>query len=158
MTNTEAIKILDDLRSYDYDKIHELYQDKPMTLTDALDMAIKALEQEPKYCDRNICLKNEYNGIGCNECEVTKSQEPKWIPVSERLPEEQGIYLAYIINEYDNRFQYPMTACFSPNKVGCLPQWFPDDETASNNVVAWMPLPKRYEPQERSDKECTKKI
>jgi len=38
--------------------------------------------QEPKYCDRNICIKNEYNGIGCDECEVTKSQDPKtghWI-------------------------------------------------------------------------------
>lgn len=33
--------------------------------------------QEPKYCDRNICISNEYNGIGCDECEVTKSQEPK---------------------------------------------------------------------------------
>ena len=31
--------------------------------------------QEPKYCDRNICIKNEYNGIGCDECEVTKSQK-----------------------------------------------------------------------------------
>lgn len=30
---------------------------------------------EPRYCDRNICLRNEYNSIGCNECEVTKSQE-----------------------------------------------------------------------------------
>ena len=28
------------------------------------------------FCDRNICLRNEYNGIGCDECEVTKSQEP----------------------------------------------------------------------------------
>ena len=40
------------------------------------------VEQEPKYCDRNICIKNDYNGIGCDECEVTKSQEPKtghWI-------------------------------------------------------------------------------
>lgn len=36
---------------------------------------IRALEQEPKYCDRNICIKNEYNGISCEECEVTKSQE-----------------------------------------------------------------------------------
>lgn len=34
------------------------------------------LEQEPKYCDRNICIKNEYDGIGCDKCEVTKSQEP----------------------------------------------------------------------------------
>jgi len=33
--------------------------------------------QKPKYCDRNICIKNEYNGIGCDECEVTKSREPK---------------------------------------------------------------------------------
>ena len=32
-------------------------------------------EQEQKYCDRNICLQNDYNGIGCDECEVTKSQE-----------------------------------------------------------------------------------
>ena len=37
----------------------------------------EALEQDPKYCDRNICIQNEYNGIGCNECEVTKSQESK---------------------------------------------------------------------------------
>ena len=39
-------------------------------------------EQEPttkndssKYCDRNICLRNEYNNVGCEDCEVTKSQE-----------------------------------------------------------------------------------
>lgn len=39
-------------------------------------LKIEALEQEPKYCDRNICIQNEYNGIGCVECEVTKSGEP----------------------------------------------------------------------------------
>lgn len=31
-------------------------------------------KQDPKYCDRNICVKNEYNNISCDECEVTKSQ------------------------------------------------------------------------------------
>ena len=42
----------------------------------------KVLEQEPtikneaKYCDRNICLKNEFNNVGYEDCEVTKSQEP----------------------------------------------------------------------------------
>lgn len=35
--------------------------------------------QDPKYCDRNICVSNEYNGIGCDECEITKSQELKII-------------------------------------------------------------------------------
>ena len=44
-------------------------------------------EQEPEtewipiktkvFCDRNICASNEYNGISCHECEVTKSQEQK---------------------------------------------------------------------------------
>ena len=32
-------------------------------------------KNEAKYCDRNICLKNEYNNIGCEDCEVTKSQK-----------------------------------------------------------------------------------
>lgn len=35
--------------------------------------------EEDAYCDRNICLRNEYNGIGCDECEVTKSQEPNTV-------------------------------------------------------------------------------
>ena len=42
------------------------------------------INQELKYCDRNICVSNEYNNIGCDECEVTKSQNPKtghWIPI-----------------------------------------------------------------------------
>jgi hypothetical protein len=39
------------------------------------DDVLKLLKQEPRYCDRNICLRNEYNGIGCDECEVTKSQQ-----------------------------------------------------------------------------------
>ena len=30
---------------------------------------------EPKYCDRNICIRNDYNGIGCDECEIIKSQK-----------------------------------------------------------------------------------
>ena len=42
---------------------------------EVLEERLTALEQEPKYCDRNICKSNEYNGIGCDECEVTKSQE-----------------------------------------------------------------------------------
>ena len=29
------------------------------------------------YCERHLCVSNEYNGIGCDECEVTKSREPQ---------------------------------------------------------------------------------
>lgn len=71
----------------------------------------------------------------------------RWVPVSERLPEKNGQYLAYIINPYDEKIQYLMT-CYYYAKDN---QWIPDDETASDNVIAWMPLPKPY--KESGDKE-----
>lgn len=84
-----------------------------------------------------------------NECyhEIRKAMEqlppvtpkPKmgrWIPVSERLPEEEGRYLTTIFNG----IQYIMTCDYHPYSR-C---WFPDDECASDNVIAWMPLPEPY--------------
>lgn len=57
-----------------------------------------------------------------------------WIPVGERLPEEDGLYLVYTEEQ-------PFVCSFEDNG------FFIDD------VLAWMPLPKPYEPQERSEKE-----
>ena len=31
--------------------------------------------EESRYCDRNICMSNEYNGKECDEIEVTKHNE-----------------------------------------------------------------------------------
>lgn len=70
---------------------------------------------------------------------VTPTQ--KWISVSERLPEKNGKYLAYIINKKDTNLQYIMTCEYYE---GDLWNWFPDDDCASDNVVAWMPLPEPY--------------
>ena len=56
MMNKQAIKILEDLRSYDYDKIYDLYQNKPKSLTDAFNVAIQALQT-----DRGL---NEW----CHDC------------------------------------------------------------------------------------------
>ena len=174
------------------------------------DEIIKALEQDPttkndslKYCDRNICLKNEYNNIGCEDCEVTKSQksttkndlgedcvsrravdsliwqylrketddtiafyehfldlpsvtpqEPRWIPTSERLPEDDGRYLLWgklmededdyycFIGDYDScceEFGY-WENYYDPDTLGFL-----DSEYIGyNRVIAWMPLPEPY--------------
>ena len=84
MTRAEAIKIL---KAAETDR----FPYEPQKLVEAFELAIASLETDeayqleyerttkndlPKYCDRNICLKNEYNNIGCEDCEVTKSQEP----------------------------------------------------------------------------------
>ena len=68
-----------------------------------------------------------------------KELEKRWVPVSERLPEKDGRYLAYIINQYDDKLRYSMTCEYFTSEG-----WCPDDETASDNVVAWMPLPEPY--------------
>ena len=83
-------------------------------------------------------------------------QEPRWIPVSERLPEEYGEYLitwttsqskrqfigiseGEVTSEYDhehNRFKF---------------EWLLEDYVKNYpnvKVTAWMPLPKPFEPHE----------
>ena len=115
----------------------------------AIDTLIKASvnPQEPKYCDRNICVSNEYNGIGCDECEVTKSQEPKtwhWIPVSERLPEDETYVLTTI--KVSNRVAHARRGLYQDG-------FFHNDngdtwKATDKEIIAWMPLPKPYEQQE----------
>lgn len=69
LTNEQAIHVLDVLW------YNPLFSEPHKQAFEIGIKAIKALEQETKYCDRNICLSNEYNGIGCDECEVAISKQ-----------------------------------------------------------------------------------
>ena len=67
----------------------------------------------------------------------------KWIPVSERLPEERKSVLVYA-PEYNNIYCAYLDG----------DTWFifgGYGSYAVANVTAWMPLPTPYEPQERSE-------
>ena len=76
------------------------------------------------------------------------SAEPKqrWIPVTERLPEETGIYLvtlktdgvAYFEDEFPNGFVYASAY------EAVTMHWGYCDK----NVIAWMPLPEPYQDEE----------
>ena len=75
------------------------------------------------------------------------SAEPKteWVPVSERLPEDKQSVLVWC-SQYKNIY------CAYLEKK----QWWIFGafiQIVPNEVVAWMPLPKPYEPQESEDKE-----
>lgn len=41
-------------------------------IADAVVKMLSGGTVDPRYCDRNICMSNEYSGIGCDECEVNK--------------------------------------------------------------------------------------
>ena len=93
----------------------------------AIDMAIKALEQEPKT---------------------------GWIPVSERLPEKDrytDFYKCLVAVRCTSR----NTICDSFTAYFDGKHFYSGrfDTAIISGVKAWMPLPKPYEPQERSDKE-----
>ena len=79
---------------------------------------------------------------GHTEEDVTRllslQQEPRWIPISEGLPETNGRFLTYIENPYDGKLSYIIVCDY----IGQT--WCPDDETVSSNVIAWQPLPKSY--------------
>ena len=67
----------------------------------------------------------------CRRSEVPS----EWIPVTERLPDEMGMYL--------------VTLDYQEKGKGVVSLWFHNDEIGWNrgwneNVTAWMPLPKPY--------------
>ena len=68
-------------------------------------------------------------------------QEPRWIPTSERLPEEDGEYYTTI---YDTDEDY-LYMDIAELEDGI---WQYKDYI---KVLAWMPLPKPYEPQESEE-------
>lgn len=63
----------------------------------------------------------------------------EWIPCSERLPEEGEVVL--ITNKKGNVKHGQYRGCYPSDKVDCW--WWKKNTT--EEVIAWMPLPKPYE-------------
>lgn len=136
--------------------LDEAYKD----MIEALDLAIKALGQQPcEDCvSRKLLSDNICEGISCNECSfneidgesgcllqkrfdelpsVTPKAEQKWIPCEERLPEEGGDYL--VTTKWEG--SYSGDTYIETNMAVYREKL---EEWDCKDVIAWMPLPEPY--------------
>ena len=71
---------------------------------------------------------------------------PMWIPVSERLPEKNGSYLIQVdSSDGTATITFMMVDHYNENGT-----WLHCDNKI-RKVIAWMPLPTPYEPQESEE-------
>lgn len=91
--------------------------------------------------------------------EALKS-EPKWIPVSERLPENDGAYLAWA--RYPHEEEYKHTIINYSADIRAFGEWreWRDNHTLGfldsyfeefKDVIAWAPLPEPYSTKRKTD-------
>lgn len=69
-----------------------------------------------------------------------------WIPVSERLPEEECDCLVTTRRRYNISNNLEVVSCsYYPDMRS---KWFLDGGGDAENVIAWMPLPEPYKESE----------
>ena len=134
MTKEEANMTIDYLKEMQESYIEgEGYERHPLPEWYALDKAIETIEQTT------------------------------WIPVSERLPEEYGEYLITWKNpKYPKTYigicECEITDVYDHEHHRFEVEWLFDGHITTaypdSYVIAWMPLPKPYEPQENEKVNC----
>ena len=79
---------------------------------------------------------------------VSMEKPNRWIPVSERLPENGCFVIVTIKDESGDSLYLYSDFGWYLDKAAC---WIIDAEQRTD-IIAWMPLPAPYDPQERSEK------
>lgn len=78
------------------------------------------------------------------ETVIKKLKQTRWIPCSERLPEENGNYLVTVeANDGTAQLKYQMVEHYGP-------KWL--HEGKREKVIAWMPLPEPYKAESEDNK------
>ncbi len=101
--------------------------------------AIARLKKMFVNCDTNRCSHVcKYCHEAINMAIKALGQEPKWIPVTERLPEEG---LTVLILAESGNIEFGQR---DENKWEWLAESIADYWTEAEEVIAWQPLPEPY--------------
>jgi hypothetical protein len=123
-----------------------------MTLKEAIERYTSNAEYERIHGSLQGCLDFRQLAEWLKDYERLLEQEPKWIPVSERLPEERENPITMDYYQYPVTFQNGSVTDIRYYKFGDG-HWWHGSQKMDEYVIAWQPLPKPYNPQERSNKE-----
>lgn len=127
MTREQAIEIINQEKKHCETHLNDRWKSdeyyKELNLVESYDMAIKALEHEQK-----------------------------WIPVSERLPEQP--YSCLVTIEYEEPMTGQLFETILPYFVGWDGERWndADGEQCPFEVIAWMPLPEPYKAESEKDR------
>lgn len=125
-----------------------------------------------KLLEKTECLfkdlnsTEDYMGIGYNHgvgdsiaiiknaptIEAEPVKHGRWIPVSERLPEEDGYYLTY--GDWPDGYLILAFKHIRNWKKGhffIAPFWNSPSEIVDRAVIAWMPLPEPYKREDNDE-------
>ena len=108
--------------------------DESISKQKVIDKLDEALERITKNVNKEgDAYHIVYGTIDIIKCMIMTIQpEPHWIPVTERLPKEEGLFLVSVKN--DHQRAYSKTCWYYGNG-----KWF-----ARQDVTAWMPLPEPF--------------
>lgn len=108
------------------------------------DLVVRLAEYENTgLAPDEIVNLNEFEGSNTQKY-LLEFAKHRWIPVEERLPNEEEFREAYCRNAYAAEYIVMIKGATRPTTLyfreGC---WF-DSERNYYNVIAWMPLPEPY--------------
>ena len=108
----------------------------------------KAIEILSDVGDINRCCAEDAVALGMA---IKALEQTRWIPVSERLPEDGDTYLVTI--EYNGEVIGVDVASYSPVDGYIDKHWetfndWKEDDDSCYHVTAWMPLPEGYNAEE----------
>lgn len=111
---------------------------------DDIEIVIKISEKE-----YNEIKENKYGVFSGHIFETIRNgkplSEPKWIPVTERLPKNYGTYLVTVKDKDElGGGLHAMVCKYIPTNL--VFRW--SEQNINGGVIAWMPLPESYKESE----------
>lgn len=107
-------------------------------------------EEIIEFCEMKAELEAENEDI--YEAIIKALEQTRWIPVSERLPEERNHYLITIEIDGMNGCKpyYEIQTSWYSGKEFVV-EYKDDGLVAKKSVIAWMPLPEPYKAESESE-------